>query len=123
MSDTRATPAVPHTDREIPTVGRAVHYVSYGTPGGEYGQRCRAATVTEVGAWIDQEVTEDGPGLRTVRQRWDRRALSLHVANPTGLFFREAAVLGDGEDATTETHMCGGLAYPGGTWHWPVIVR
>jgi hypothetical protein len=31
-----------------PSVGRIVHYVSYGTPGGEYGQECRAAIVTEV---------------------------------------------------------------------------
>lgn len=122
MSDTRATPAVPHTDRDIPTVGRAVHYVSYGTPGGEYSQCCRAATVTAAGGWVDQETTEDGPGLRTVRQRFDRRAMSLHVMNPTGTFDNTTVPMGDGEDATVPTAMCGGLAYPGGTWHWPVIV-
>ena len=30
-------------------VGLMVHYVSYGTPGGEYTSQCRAAVVTEVG--------------------------------------------------------------------------
>lgn len=29
-------------------IGRIVHYVSYGTPGGEYTSECRAAVVTEV---------------------------------------------------------------------------
>lgn len=28
-----------------PTVGRIVHYVSYGTPGGEYTSQCRCALV------------------------------------------------------------------------------
>ena len=32
----------------LPTVGRMVHYKSYGTPGGEYGSLCRAAIVAEV---------------------------------------------------------------------------
>jgi len=35
----------------LPTVGRVVHYVSYGTPGGEYTSQCRAAMVTEAGGW------------------------------------------------------------------------
>jgi hypothetical protein len=49
-----------------PTVGRVVHYVSYGTPGGEHpGGECRAAIITEV--------TDQGLGLA--------------VLNPTGLFF------------------------------------
>lgn len=123
MSDTRAVPAVTLSARERPTVGRAVHYVSFGTPGGEYTQQCRAATVTAVGAWVDQEVTDDGPGLRTVRQRFDRFALGLHVMNPTGVFDNLACQHGDGEDATAPTELCGGLAYRGGTWHWPVIIR
>jgi hypothetical protein len=54
---------------ETPSVGRIVHYVSYGTPGGEFPPRiCRAAIVTEVGA--DNQ-------------------LSLCVLNPTGMFFNE----------------------------------
>jgi hypothetical protein len=51
-----------------PTVGRVVHYVSYGTPNGEYPSVCRAAVVTD---------TSDGGG----------DTVSLAVLNPTGLFF------------------------------------
>lgn len=54
-----------------PTVGRIVHYVSYGTPGGEYTSQCRAAIVTEV--WAD-----DG-------------TVNLAVVNPTGMFFNSAS--------------------------------
>jgi hypothetical protein len=35
------------TDQK-PSVGRIVHYVSYGTPGGEYTSQCRAAVVAGV---------------------------------------------------------------------------
>lgn len=49
-----------------PSLGEAVHYVSYGTPGGEYTSRCRAADVTEV-----ISPTE----------------VHLLVKNPRGLFF------------------------------------
>jgi hypothetical protein len=31
-----------------PSISRDVHYVSYGTPGGEFPSVCRAAKVTEV---------------------------------------------------------------------------
>ncbi len=50
-----------------PSVGRIVHYQSYGTPGGEYKPAPRAAIVTDV--------TE---GSLTV---------GLCVLNPTGMFF------------------------------------
>jgi hypothetical protein len=56
-----------------PTVGEIVHYVSYGTPGGEYRSECRAAIVTEV----NQVPT--GP-----HGEW---LICLCVINPTGLFF------------------------------------
>lgn len=56
-------------DAETATVGRIVHYVSYGTPGGEYQSECRAAIVTGI----------EGPG-----------ELSLTVFNPSGLFFNTA---------------------------------
>jgi hypothetical protein len=52
-----------------PSVGRIVHYQSYGTPGGEYLPEPRAAIVTEV---------------------WPEGYVSLCVVNPTGLFFKEA---------------------------------
>ena len=53
------------------SIGRIVHYVSYGTPGGEYTSECRAAVVTEVD-------TSDTVGLA--------------VLNPTGMFFNRTIV-------------------------------
>lgn len=51
-------------------VGRVVHYVAYGTPGGEFPQGVhRAAIITEV---------EDSNGV-----------VSLCVLNPTGMFFNQ----------------------------------
>jgi hypothetical protein len=52
-----------------PTVGRVVHYKSFGTPNGEYEPKCRAALVTDEG---------------------DGRVISIAVLNPTGLFFDTA---------------------------------
>lgn len=50
----------------VPTIGRIVHYVSYGSKDGRYESTCRAALVTET--------RESGE-------------LGLAVLNPTGLFF------------------------------------
>ena len=55
-----------------PSVGRVVHYVSYGTPGGEYPSVCRAAVVTQV----HQPTIVD-----------------LCVLNPEGLFFNKGVLL------------------------------
>lgn len=55
-----------------PTIGTIVHYVSYGTPGGEYSKECRAAIVTEV---------------------TDGSIVGLCVCNPTGLFFNRGVLL------------------------------
>lgn len=73
-----------------PSVGRIVHYVSYGTPGGEYGMECRAAIVT----WVHPDAVGS-----------DDQLVSLCVLNPTGLFFRETVAYHEGGK--------------GGTWHWP----
>ena len=51
-----------------PTVGRIVHYHSYGTPGGEFKPLPRAAIITQVNT--------DG-------------TVGLCAVNPTGLFFHE----------------------------------
>lgn len=56
---------------DVITIGTIVHYVSFGTPGGEYRSVCRAAMVTEV----------DPPSLDD--------AVSVIVFNPTGLFFND----------------------------------
>lgn len=53
-----------------PSVGRIVHYVSYGTPKGEYTSECRAAIVTEA-----FDGTDDA---------------ALCVLNPSGMFFNVA---------------------------------
>ena len=51
-----------------PSVTRMVHYVSYGTPGGEYASECRAAVITAVSS---------------------DSVVSLAVLNPEGLFFKQ----------------------------------
>ena len=53
---------------QSPTVGRMVHYQSYGTPGGEFKSEPRAAIITEV-------------------TNKDTDEVSLCIMNPTGLFF------------------------------------
>ena len=77
-----------------PSVGRIVHYTSYGTPGGEYGQECRAAIVTEI---TDCDAHTECVGL--------------FVANPTGLFLNQHVPHNE-----TSQHQ-------GGTWHWPERVE
>jgi hypothetical protein len=73
------------------SVGRVVHYVSYGTPGGEYGSQCRAAIVTAV---------------------QDAERVDLAVLNPTGLFFNQGCRYEHEDNGP-------GGAPRGGTWHWP----
>ncbi len=51
-----------------PSIGRIVHYVSYGTPGGEYPSVCRAAIITAVA---------------------DSGLVDLCVLNPEGFFFNK----------------------------------
>lgn len=53
-----------------PTVGRIVHYQSFGTPGGEYKPEPRAAIVTQV--------SENG------------ETVGLCILNPGGMFFQPA---------------------------------
>lgn len=72
-----------------PSIGRIVHYVSYGTPGGEYTSECRAAIITGVS-------DETGFG----------KLVSLCVLNPTGQFFNRCVE----QDEQSKT---------GGSWHWP----
>jgi hypothetical protein len=74
-----------------PSVGRIVHYVSYGTPGGEYTSQCRAAIIAAITA-----CGPDEPGTHDA---------DLVVFNPGGLFFNNCPQ--DEDD------------HRGGTWHWP----
>ena len=86
-----------------PTIGRIVHYVSFGTPGGEYKSECRAAIVTEVPDLVENPQT-----------------IGLCVLNPTGMFFNRTVPHHGGDTG----HDPAGAeiprrSYRGGTWHWP----
>jgi hypothetical protein len=76
-------------DVQQPSVNRAVHYVAYGTPGGEFPAGvCRAAIITEVNP-------APNPG----------GLVGVCVLNPTGLFFNRNVPF----DETNKP----------GSWHWP----
>lgn len=115
---------------DVPSVCRLVHYVSYGTPGGEYPPTCRAAVITEVGAWVTVSVTDEvdggeftrdgAPGqvatrARTAVQWWYEDAVALTVFNPTGLFFNGAGPVACLYQPRTDP----AAPLVGGTWHWP----
>lgn len=103
---------------QLPSVGRIVHYTSYGTPGGEYTSQCRAAIVTEVAG----DPTAD-------------MHVGLCVLNPEGLFLNRgveydqpAETPGDPDCSMKVNHgdpfrYCGcgwqESSAIGGTWHWP----
>lgn len=82
----------------IPSVGRTVHYTSYGTPGGEYGKECRAAIITEVNLAVDGT------------------SIGLAVLNPTGMFFNNIV---DYDTACSDGSGNVVNELTGGTWHWP----
>jgi hypothetical protein len=98
-----------------PSIGRIVHYVSHGSPGGEYTRECRAAIITETD-------TSDTVGLA--------------ILNPTGMFFNRTVPYHDGAETpgdpacpNAQFHSDGPHRYcscgwieaspKGGTWHWP----
>lgn len=104
-----------------PSVGRIVHYLSYGTPGGEYAPECRAAIIAGV--------PPAGVGPDS-----DLETVQLAVLNPTGMFFNtahhdeggEQAGAPDCPDAAAHGNpfrycSCGWseATRSGGTWHWP----
>ncbi len=71
--------------------GRIVHYVAYGTPGGEYeAGACRAAIITAI--------PTQGSMLEQAR-------IALCVFNPTGVFFNNYVPYSEEKKP--------------GTWHWP----
>lgn len=83
-------------DFQKPSVGRIAHYVSYGTPGGEFTSECRAAVITAV----KNDTTVD-----------------LFVMNPTGVFLNhDCYYTGEGGGADNSA---GPGNWPGGSWHWP----
>lgn len=64
--------------QQVPSVGRIVHYRSYGTPKGEFSSTCRAAIITEV----DKPGDPDSP-------------VGICAINPTGIFFNQHIQHGD----------------------------
>jgi hypothetical protein len=79
---------------QVPSVSRIVHYVSYGTPGGEYPSVCRAAVIT---------ATHNEDTL--IRDHHPHDTVHLCVLNPEGQFFNRLVPYDEGKR--------------GGTWHWP----
>lgn len=69
-------------------IGTTVHYVSYGTPGGEYTSECRAAVLSTKPSNVPASA---------------QQAADLVVLNPTGLFFNG--------------HVIYSAERRGGTWH------
>ncbi|MFL6115812.1 MAG: hypothetical protein ACJ786_31355 [Catenulispora sp.] len=99
-----------------PSVGRIVHYVSYGTPPAADGSQafaslCRAAIVTEVELDVPQSLGGERVGLA--------------VLNPTGIFLHSLEAGGCKYHAGDRTSYAKpgdtepALWHPGGTWHWP----
>lgn len=85
---------------QTPSIGRVVHYVAYGTPGGEFlAGAHRAAIITEVYATPTNRM--DGEHIST--------DAGLCVFSPTGLLFNRHTSY----DPTGKTP---------GTWHWPEYV-
>jgi hypothetical protein len=79
---------------QSPSIGRVVHYVAYGTPGGEYAAGAhRAAVMTDV------SFSGTGDGESTVN-------VSLCILNPTGMFFAQ--------HVPYDEH-----GMKPGSWHWP----
>ena len=86
-----------------PSVGRTVHYVAFGSPGGEFPAGvCRAAIVTEVHVADVPSGEVDGD---EIRRQLEGRWISLCVLNPSGLFFNQNVVYDPDRRP--------------GTWHWP----
>ena len=112
-----------------PFINEQVHYVSFGTPGGEYRPRCRAAIITEVGQWVTVRTekresfsTSEGFPIRDLEQWFLPDAVALVVLNPTGMFFNGAGpVPCKHDELPPRDRIVAGerTEHNGGTWHWP----
>lgn len=79
--------------QQVPSVGRVVHYVSWGSPGSEFkGGEHRAAIITEVYPTGSDVIDMDKVGIC--------------VLSPTGLWFNRHTPFDP-------------LGQERGSWHWP----
>lgn len=94
-----------------PSIGRIVHYISYGTPGGEYPKTCRAAAIiTGIGELLPYPRHDDKYEPLDPNEP---ELVDLCVLNPTGMFFKQ----GVPQDERIPVERVGG------TWHWPERVE
>ena len=108
-----------------PSVGRIVHYVSYGTPGGEFPKACRAAIVTEVELGVPESLGGERVGLAVLNPT----GISLHSLEAGGCKYHDGVETpGDPSCPNRQQHgnpfrYCGcgwqEAEQVGGTWHWP----
>lgn len=104
-----------------PTVGRIVHYVSYGSPLREdgtqaYESECRAAVITEVPKYLPEDSAWAERAPNGTDGNW---VAGLCVLNPTGQFFNQGAEYHGGETGTLPGGAETTRWHRGGTWHWP----
>lgn len=98
-----------------PSVGRAVHYTARGSADGVYPKACRHAVITEV----------DHLDVDALARPGDQPNVGAQVVNPTGQYFHPLTQGGglryDGGHSVHggDTHLCDGLDYQPGSWHWP----
>lgn len=93
MADTETAP---QRAVQAPAVGRIVHYIAYGTPGGEHPAGAHRAAI------ITQTYHQLGGGVHPTR-------VDLAVLNPTGMFFNQEVEMDPSGRKS-------------GTWHWPEYV-
>lgn len=82
----------------VPRLNDPVHYVAYGTPGGEYQSVCRAAHITAVPEIHYGTVAELVEKVADIK-------VDLFVMNPTGTFHNQGCPHSEAE-------------HRGGTWHY-----
>lgn len=82
--------------KQTVVVGDIVHYVSFGTPKGEYKPQCRAAIVSETGDLLVDINRYPGREISN-----NDEVVNLVVLNPTGLFFDQGCLLDKGRTPGT----------------------
>jgi hypothetical protein len=88
-----------------PVVGSLIHYVSYGTPGGEFVSQCTAAIVTAIGVDHD-EVALLSLNLGETRRTGER--VDLCAFYPNGISFKEKVRQDEpGKQGGTWHRVCG----------------